>query len=199
MDMINLAESDQICQHSSCILSSLKGLRNGIYYGGKIRFFHALVMTFLFKKGSFSSKIKTILTLSYEHSIRLGVYVFIYKLVLCLLRNLFKKNYKIFPFLSGLIGSFVVWSKKNTVNQQLMLYLLSRNLQGISGYFNNQISVLGDKAFPIMSILCWGVVMFLFETKPNFLQPSLYDSMDFLYNTSDIIQSWKDFIPIYIP
>jgi hypothetical protein len=41
--------------------------------------------------------------------------------------------------------------------------------------------------------------MFLFETKPNFLQPSLYDSMDFLYNTSDIIQSWKDFIPIYIP
>jgi len=31
-------------------MSSLRGARNGVYYGGKIRFMHAIVMTFLFKK-----------------------------------------------------------------------------------------------------------------------------------------------------
>ena len=33
-------------------MSAIKGMRNGIYYGGKIRFMHALVMTLLFKNGS---------------------------------------------------------------------------------------------------------------------------------------------------
>lgn len=40
------------CNHQSCMMSSIKGLRNGIYYGGKIRFMHALVMTILFRKGT---------------------------------------------------------------------------------------------------------------------------------------------------
>ena len=55
----------QICNHESCIKSSLLGLRQGIYYGGKIRFFHALVMTFLFRPGSIKSKIITVIQLTY--------------------------------------------------------------------------------------------------------------------------------------
>jgi hypothetical protein len=38
------------CKHNSCIMSSLRGLRNGVYYGGKIRFLHAVVMSLLFSK-----------------------------------------------------------------------------------------------------------------------------------------------------
>jgi peroxisomal membrane protein 4 len=34
------------------ILSILKGFRNGVVYGAKVRFPHALVMTILFKTGS---------------------------------------------------------------------------------------------------------------------------------------------------
>jgi peroxisomal membrane protein 4 len=33
------------------ILTIVKGLRNGIVYGAKVRFPHAVVMTFLFKTG----------------------------------------------------------------------------------------------------------------------------------------------------
>jgi hypothetical protein len=39
------------CPHDSCILSVLRGFRNGVVYGCKIRFPHALVMTLLFKEG----------------------------------------------------------------------------------------------------------------------------------------------------
>lgn len=35
-------------------LSVLKGLRNGLEYGSRVRFVHSLVMTFLFK--SFNAK-----------------------------------------------------------------------------------------------------------------------------------------------
>jgi len=34
------------------ILSIVKGTRNGLVYGAKIRFPHALVMTFLFQTGT---------------------------------------------------------------------------------------------------------------------------------------------------
>ena len=35
------------------VLTILKGFRNGIVYGTRIRFPHALVMAFLFKSGSY--------------------------------------------------------------------------------------------------------------------------------------------------
>lgn len=41
----------KVCNHdSSCLISSFRGARNGVYYGAKIRFMHAIVMTFLFKE-----------------------------------------------------------------------------------------------------------------------------------------------------
>ena len=33
------------------VLSLVKGFRNGLVYGAKVRFPHALVMTFLFRRG----------------------------------------------------------------------------------------------------------------------------------------------------
>lgn len=49
MDAINQLIFDPKYQD---ILSILKGFRNGVVYGAKVRFPHALVMTILFKTGS---------------------------------------------------------------------------------------------------------------------------------------------------
>jgi hypothetical protein len=40
----------------------------GVIYGAKIRFPHALVMTFLFRDGSLQDKIKAIWQATYTHS-----------------------------------------------------------------------------------------------------------------------------------
>ena len=53
------------CNHRSCIVSSARGLRNGIYYGAKVRIVHALVMTLLFKKGNWYDKFYNILQLTF--------------------------------------------------------------------------------------------------------------------------------------
>jgi hypothetical protein len=36
------------CSHGNCLISAIRGFRNGLYYGGKVRFAHAIVMAILF-------------------------------------------------------------------------------------------------------------------------------------------------------
>lgn len=36
------------CSHSNCLIAAIRGFRNGLYYGGKVRFAHAIVMAILF-------------------------------------------------------------------------------------------------------------------------------------------------------
>ena len=106
------------CDHPNCIKSSLLGLRQGIYYGAKIRFFHALVMTMLFRKGSLKDKIKLIIQLTYEHAKNLGLYVFLYKSTVCLLTKMRAKKCKSNNFLSGLLCGYIVFGRNQTaVNQ----------------------------------------------------------------------------------
>ncbi|CAG8785683.1 12274_t:CDS:2, partial [Acaulospora morrowiae] len=50
------------------ILAIIKGFRNGAVYGAKIRFPHALVMTFLFRTGSFKEKLNIIIDATKSHS-----------------------------------------------------------------------------------------------------------------------------------
>lgn len=44
------------------------------------------------------------------------MFVFIYKLVQCILSRLYGKQLPIFSFLAGVIGAFFVWREKNSVN-----------------------------------------------------------------------------------
>ena len=55
------------------------------------------------------------------------------------------------------------------------------------------------EAFPWMSMIVWGIVMYLFEDDKSVLQGSLQSSMTFLYKDSDRVKGWRDFVPIYIP
>jgi len=190
--------SENYCDHDSCVISSLRGLRNGLYYGAKIRFVHSLVNNILFGKGEYKERIISILSLTWEHARNLGLFVLIYKTTVCLLKNIFKSKSKLINFFGGLFGSYFVWSEKTAVNQQIMLYLLSRNILPLakiiwSKYFS------GVNGFAISSVIVWGVIMFLFEVIPGELQPSLTSSMNFIYNESNSYSTWKDFIPILIP
>ncbi len=89
------------------MISSLYGLRNGLYYGAKIRFFHALVMTFLFKEGTFKEKILTIINLTKEHAKNLGTFVFCYKTFVCILNNLRGSYSKLHNLIAGAVNNYI--------------------------------------------------------------------------------------------
>ncbi|WFD03400.1 hypothetical protein MOBT1_002089 [Malassezia obtusa] len=103
------------------VLAIVKGVRNGIVYGTKIRFPHALVMVFLFGSGTPRDKFKKILTATRQHAVRLGMYVAIYKTILTIQRDLLT-NGKETPdqsFIAGLIGGWYMFGERTPINEQV--------------------------------------------------------------------------------
>ncbi len=187
------------CPHNNCLISAFRGLRNGLYYGGKVRFAHAIVMALLFQSGSPLQKLKIAIKLAWQHGRNLGSFVFIYKVTQCILSQIFKTCHPIFSFIAGVVGACVVWRERNSINQQICFYLLSRILEGTAKKLQKSGKLPNYSAFSVVSVVCWGIVMYLFEDDKSVLQGSLQSSMNFLYKESDSVTGWRDFVPFYIP
>lgn len=112
----------------------LKGLRNGQEYGSKVRFVHTLVMTLLFRDitlPQIPTILKNILSMAVEHGKNLGLFVLSYKMGYKLLNRLAGTS-SFNHFLSGLVFGTLIFGKKSGVNQQIVLYLLSRVVIGLA-------------------------------------------------------------------
>lgn len=192
--------NSKTCSHPSCPISSLKALRNGFYYGGRVRFMHSLVMTILFKKGSLRDKLANILELTFEHGKTLGFFAFSFKSFLCILRRIHAIPEKLRIMISGGTFGFLVFGNKTSVNYQIILYLLSRVIAGAADHFAKKGYLPNRNVYPLLAAVCWGLVMFLFEDDPSNLQNSLASSMQFLYKESDKdYEKWTDFLPLEVP
>ncbi|XP_022111501.1 peroxisomal membrane protein 4-like [Acanthaster planci] len=177
-------------------LALIKGLRNGAVYGAKVRAPHALVMTFLFGTGSFRQQIMSILRATYTHSKNLGIYVFLYKSMLAIMRWSEGKVHHLHPLIAGFIGGYLIFGTNNKVNSQINMYVLSRILFGFGrlAVKKGVISEPKRDPFPIAAAFIWAIVMWQFENHQKVLQPSLQNSMTYLYHDSNIWHSLKDFI-----
>jgi peroxisomal membrane protein 4 len=114
-------------------LSVLKGLRNGLEYGSRIRFVHSLIMTLLFKTLDAKS-IKQIFQNAWEHGKKLGTFVFFYKASCILLGKAFGER-PLNSFIAGFVVGGLTFGKKTPINYQINLYLLSRIIIALVGYF----------------------------------------------------------------
>ncbi|PAA48765.1 hypothetical protein BOX15_Mlig027444g1 [Macrostomum lignano] len=182
----------------------IKGIRNGIVYGCKIRFPHAVVMTFLFKSGPLSDKLSNIVQLTVQHARGLASFAVIYKLACRLLLKTTGRTVgdKASPasglqrwqaFLAAFLAGYLVFGQSNKVNEQINLYLLSRILYGTAkllvkrGWIANPPS----NTFQLFAAIVWGCVLCLFEFEGDTLQPSLKASMTYIYHDSSV---WTNFI-----
>ncbi|KAJ2237852.1 hypothetical protein GGF40_000456 [Coemansia sp. RSA 1286] len=176
------------------VLSIVKGFRNGVVYGTKIRFPHALVMTLLFRTGSAQDKLKAILKATKAHARGLALFVTTYKSLMLLQRYLSAsgKNTDIHTFVAGFVGGYFVFGEKTSVNQQIVLYLFSRVAMGL---VNTAMKATNFEApprsFALFAALCWGLVMVLFRRDKAMLQDSLKNSMTYLYEDSNHWSSLK--------
>uniref|UniRef100_A0A914EI78 Peroxisomal membrane protein 4 n=1 Tax=Acrobeloides nanus TaxID=290746 RepID=A0A914EI78_9BILA len=178
------------------ILAAIKGLRNGIVYGVRIRAPHALVMVFLFGSGSFLQKIRSILTLTKTHAFNLGRFVFAYKLMLGLMEKLAGEYKTWYPFIAAFTVGYFVWGENNGVNTQINLYLLSRILYGLVKLAVEKqiIREPNGPVFPWFAAIIWGTVLWMFENHSHVLQSSLQTSMKYLYHDSNVWTDIRNFI-----
>jgi peroxisomal membrane protein 4 len=174
------------------ILSVLRGLRNGLIYGAKIRFPHALVMSFLFGRGTIMDKFKNILTATWTHSRNLGLFVGAFKAGLALLRRIRggKNDDPLNAFLAGFVASWFIWGPFTSINSQINMYVYARLIMGLTRYGqkNGYIKSLPYE-YPIAASLCWAATLWLFYKDKSVLQGSLQDSSTYLYTESE---KWPD-------
>lgn len=178
------------------VLTLVKGIRNGIVYGAKIRAPHALVMTLLFRSGAFREKIEVILRATYTHSKNLARFVFIYKLLTLLFKSIKNEVKQHHSLIAAFIGGYYVFGERNNVNEQINMYLLSRILFGLTRVAQER-SILPTfkfDTFPWFAAIVWAIVLWLFEYHQSSLQPSLQSSMTYLYKDSNKWSSFKNFL-----
>ncbi|XP_060555813.1 peroxisomal membrane protein 4-like [Ruditapes philippinarum] len=178
------------------VLSVIKGLRNGAVYGAKIRFPHALVMTFLFKEGSLREKVRAILEATFTHSKNLASFVFLYKSLTGLMEHFQEEKSQIHSFIAAFIGGYFVFGKNNKVNEQINLYLLSRIIYGLAklAVKRGYIPKPNGETFPWFAAIVWGIVLWEFEHEKETLQSSLQSSMTYLYHDSNKWTNLKNFL-----
>jgi len=183
-------------------LAILKGARNGLVYGVKIRFPHALLMSILFGRGSWNGRSKVIYRATRQHAFNLASFVTLYKTLLLIQRKLnHNKEDSRHSFLAGLLGGYIVFGDRNAVNEQIVLYICSRVVasflpraksppSGSPRPANSKRPTPPDaRLFSVFAALSWGAVMWLFSNREQNLQPGLHSSMRYLYRDSD---HWKN-------
>ncbi|PUU82202.1 Tim17/Tim22/Tim23/Pmp24 family-domain-containing protein [Tuber borchii] len=187
------------------LLEILKGARNGLVYGAKVRFPHALVMTFLFRSGTFQEKLTQTLQATKTHAKNLAAFVTIYKTAMFLLRRLSsstRKERSSDSFFAGLLGGYLVFGRgdQGTVNQQIVIYVFARVVLALAklsvekGVIKDPRGRVKGNSWGVFAAVSWGLVMWLFRWEAGSLQGSLRSSMEYLYIDSGRWDSLRNFL-----
>ncbi|KAH7914491.1 Tim17/Tim22/Tim23/Pmp24 family-domain-containing protein [Hygrophoropsis aurantiaca] len=181
-------------------LAILKGARNGFVYGVKVRFPHALIMAILFGRGDWQSRLQVIYKATKQHALNLAKFVSLYKALLLVQKKLNGgKERSADTFIAGLLGGYVVFGDRTAINEQIVLYVVSRVLASFipragAPYSKTPSSAVrpippNPRYFSIFAALSWGAVMWLFKHRGETIQPGMFNSMTYLYRDSE---AWKD-------
>ncbi|KAH8120550.1 peroxisomal membrane protein 4 [Phellopilus nigrolimitatus] len=181
------------------LFSILKGARNGIVYGVKIRFPHALIMSVLFGKGDWPTRLRAIVRMTMQHALGLAKFVALYKTLLIAQKKMRSgKPANADTFFAGLISGYTVFGNRTAINEQIVLYVCSRVVASVIARDRSGAKhappAPGTLARPLQpdarqfsffAALAWGAVMWLFENRSETIQPGMWSSMNYLYKDSE--------------
>ncbi|EGN94549.1 hypothetical protein SERLA73DRAFT_188508 [Serpula lacrymans var. lacrymans S7.3] len=183
-------------------LAVLKGARNGFVYGVKVRFPHALIMAILFGRGDWRSRLHVIYKATKQHAVNLAKFVSLYKIFLLIQKRINGgKERSADTFIAGLLGGYFVFGDRTAVNEQIVLYVVSRVVASFipraDAPYSKSPSSGGvtrpvppdSRYFTVFAALSWGAVMWLFKHRGETIQPGMFNSMTYLYRDSEV---WKD-------
>ncbi|KAI5481273.1 peroxisomal protein [Pseudohyphozyma bogoriensis] len=201
------------------LLAILKGGRNGFVYGCRVRFPHALVMTILFHSGGWKQRANFVYKATKQHATNLAKFVVLYKSALLAQKTMSGgKEHRADTFWAGLLGGWIVFGERNAVNEQIVLYVLSRVVTSIlpragpavdptplqpapsgglphpPGAPYRKPRAPDSRVFQVYAALTWGAVMWLFREKRDRLQGGMVNSMQYLYLDSEVWNSLRNLV-----
>ena len=168
-------------------------------------------MIFLFRSGTVREKLLAIFKATRLHAFNLAKFALLYKSSMLALRNVNGKEQSVHPFLAGLFGGYWVFGHGkaafSSVSQQIVIYVFARVVlgmaklavqppgdntlvggaygghggKGIFGLNEQQLAIVRQRSWPVFASLSWASVMWMFRWYPEMLQPSLRNSMTYMY------------------
>jgi len=180
-----------------CILSAIRGYRNGIITATRLRIpyiFQAVIYAVLYREGGLKERIKFVIKQLLFHGRNLAIYVGMYKSICCLLRNLGISG-GIESLIAGFIGGYTAFGESKgvsgSVNNQLVLYLFARSVTGlIQSAVNRSVvpsytSIQTPQGFRVFAGITLALALYLTEYEPETLSSGFMSTMKFLYHKSD--------------
>ncbi|KAG1716342.1 hypothetical protein ID866_826 [Astraeus odoratus] len=183
-------------------LAILKGARNGFIYGVKVRLPHAIIMSILFGRGDWKTRLRAIFQATKQHAFNLAKFVSLYKTLLLLQRKANGgKERSADTFIAGLIGGDYLLTEFDY--SKIVLYVVSRVIASFlpraesscSGPTSSTTAAVvrpippDARYFSVFAALSWGAVMWLFKNRGQAIQPGMFSSMTYLYRDSEV---WAD-------
>ncbi|KAF2078297.1 hypothetical protein CYY_000389 [Polysphondylium violaceum] len=180
-----------------CILSAIRGARNGVLTGVRIRIpyiFQAVIYAAIFRDPKLLNRVKVVIKQMFFHGKNLGLFVGIYKSICCLFRHFGIKG-GVESLIAGFVGGYIAFgeskSTSGSVNNQIVLYLFARALIGfIQGFVKRKIipenlSTTHPQGFKIFAGVTLAMILYLTEYEPETLNPAFMSTMTTLYHKSD--------------
>lgn len=183
------------------LFDAIKGFRNGLVYGCKVRAPHSLVMNLLFSRDLGPNEMaKRIFNATKQHGMNLAKFAFVFKSCIGILAKAQGGPAPWHAFVVGGLCGYLFWGENSPVNVQVNMYLLSRIISGFLFLLMTKYQLnLGPSAFRLYASLMWACVMFLFYHYPNVLQNSLQTSMNYIYRESDRYSNFNDLVLVNSP
>jgi len=180
-----------------CILSVVRGFRNGIITGARIRLpyvFQAVIYAVVFRQGKVLDRVKFVVKQMFIHGKNLGLFVLFYKSICCVFRNLGISG-GIDSWVAGLIGGYWAFGDSahisGSVNNQIVLYLFARGIQGAlisgvkRGIVPQALDISKHRGFRCLAAFSLALILYLTEYEPETLSKSFMGTMEYLYHHSD--------------
>jgi peroxisomal membrane protein 4 len=134
MDAINRVVTDP---QYTALFQTVKSMRNGAVYGGRLRFAHSLVINLLFRRNvPLSKRLSSVFKMTKDHGLILSLFVLLYKAILLSLQRVTRKKLPIYEFFAGSIGGMIVYGNQtkvlnHSIAHQITLYCAARVLLGL--------------------------------------------------------------------
>eukprot|EP01122_Echinamoeba_exundans_P017042 TRINITY_DN883_c0_g2_i1.p1 TRINITY_DN883_c0_g2~~TRINITY_DN883_c0_g2_i1.p1 ORF type:complete len:242 (+),score=45.61 TRINITY_DN883_c0_g2_i1:165-890(+) len=180
------------------LLSTLRGLRNGIVCGIRIRLpyiIQAVAYAVIFREKNLLNRVKFVLKQAISHGRNLGLFVFFYKSICWLCRNFAGIHNGIESWIAGFIGGFIAFGDSHgvsgSVNNQIVLYLFARGIEGSlrtfhkKGWLPDSLDVASPFGFRVLAGFSLALILYLTEYQPDMLKPGFMSTMTNLYHESN--------------
>lgn len=195
------------------VLSAIRGFRNGIICGARIRTpyaIQAIIYAVLYRDDFTVNKLRFVLKQMFHHGRNLGLFVFIYKTICFIMRHFGVRN-GVECWVAGGIGGYYAFGESKgisgAVNNQIVLYLFARGVEGMltvwarNGYIPRNMDMRTEKGFRLFAGFSLALILYMTDYQGHILKKGFMGTMDNLYyesNSGGLLSMPRNYSPFVL-